>query len=568
MAEKRKQSKKQAYLQRINNLRAERTTFMPLWEELSDFHLAHRGRFLVTDRNKGQRHNTEQINNTSRLAVRTIASGMMAGITSPARPWFRLAHPNPEMMEQESVKLYLMKVERIMREIFNQSNTYTSLHSLYQELAVFGTGSMGVYEDFENVIRCKTYTIGSYMLALNGKDMVDTWAREYQLTVSQLVKRFGIDNVSRATKNQWNNGNTEAWVDVVHMVEPNDDRDHMSPLAGDKPTRSVYFERSAKNDEFLKQSGFDEFPLMTPRWEITGEDIYATACPGIDAIGDTKALQVSEDMKYEAIEKQVDPHLIAPDTMKFAVDRDLPPGEISFVPNNNGAKLESAYNVVTNLNYHNEDILNVENRINKAFYVDLFLMLANSDRRQITAREVQEKHEEKLLMLGPVLERLHNELLDPLIDRVFAMASRAGILPEAPLVLQQQGELRVEYISVLAQAQRLVSVGAIEQLGAYVANISAVWPDARHKFNVEKSIDDYAEAIGTSPDLVVSEDEFDEKVAAEQKQIQDQQVAAAGPAMADSAKTLSETDTTGKSALTDMMSQAQASGIGIPGITQ
>jgi len=53
----------------------------------------------------------------------------------------------------------------------------------------------------------------------------------------------------------------------------------------------------------------------------------------------------------------------------------------------------------------------VENRIERSFYVDLFLMLANSDRRQITAREIEERHEEKMLMLGPVLQRLNDELL-------------------------------------------------------------------------------------------------------------------------------------------------------------
>ena len=78
-----------SYNKRLESLRKERSSFKPLWQELSDYHLAHRGRFLTSDRNKGHKRNTKQINNSSRLASRTLASGMMAGITSPARPWRR-----------------------------------------------------------------------------------------------------------------------------------------------------------------------------------------------------------------------------------------------------------------------------------------------------------------------------------------------------------------------------------------------------------------------------------------------------------------------------------------------
>lgn len=563
-------TRKESYLKRLEMLRSERSSYIPLWRELSDFHLAHRGRFLVADRNKGHKRNTKQINNTSRRAIRTLASGMMAGITSPARPWFRLAVPDPEIMEMGAVRTWLMVVERIMREIFNQSNLYNSLHSLYQELGVFGTSSMGVFEDYDNVIRCKTYTIGSYCLGLNGKDQVDSWVREYQLTVGQLVKEFGIDACSEHVRQQWRNGNTETWVDVVHMIEPNDDRDSLSPLAKHKRFRSVYFEKGSDrlktlDNQFLRESGFDDFPILAPRWDVTGEDIYAAACPGMDSLGDVKALQLAEQMKYRAIERHVDPHLTAPESMRNTVDTGLTPGEISFVNNPGGQKLEPVYQVNPNLTYHNEDISKTEDRIEKTFYVDLFLMLASSDRRQITAREIAERHEEKLLMLGPVLERLHNELLDPLIDRVFAIGMRAGIFPEPPEILQER-EIKVEYISVLAQAQRLVAVGAIEQFGAFVGQVAAIWPEARHKFDAAQAVDQYADALGVSPDLVVSDDNYEQRVAAERKAMQDQQMAAAGPAMAQSAKDLSATDTGGKNALTDMMRMAQAGQV-IPGVT-
>ena len=254
---------------RLEALRSERSTFIPLYRELSDYHLAHRGRFLTSDRNKGYKRNTKQINNTSRMSARTLASGMMSGITSPARPWFRLSSGESSLDDVQAVKLWLHRVQQIMYKVFSHSNVYNSLHQLYAELGVFGTAAMGVYHDFENVIWCKPYTVGSYMIGLNSQNISDTFYREYEISVGQCIKQFGEENVSESVKQQWLNGNSEAWVKIIHAVEPNDNRDNISPLARDKAWRSVYYEKSAGTkegeDKFLRESGFDDFPILTPR---------------------------------------------------------------------------------------------------------------------------------------------------------------------------------------------------------------------------------------------------------------------------------------------------------------
>lgn len=536
-----------SYNKRLEALRSERSTFIPLWRELSDYHLAHRGRFLSSDRNKGFKRNTKQINNTSRLSTRTLASGMMSGITSPARPWFRLASGDKQLDDITAVKLWLHEVQNIMYKVFAASNTYNSLHQLYSELGVFGTAAMGVYHDFENVIWCKPYTIGSYMLGMDGQNINDSMYREYELSVGQTIKQFSIENVSQSVKKQWETGNSEAWVKIVHAIEPNDDRDNMSPLSGDKPTRSVYYEADRGNredqDKFLRESGFDEYPILTPRWDVTGEDIYATDCPGITALGDTKALQLGERRKYQAIDKLVSPPLQGPAALKNKMKgNQLGPNEIVWHESANSGGLRSVYeNYRPEIEQIKSEILNVEERIQRSFYEDLFLMLANTDRRQITAREVAEKHEEKLLMLGPVLERLHTELLDPLIDRTFNILQRNGVLPLPPPELQNR-ELSVEYVSVLAQAQRLVNTGAIDRLVQYTGQIATVWPEARHKIDANKSIDDYAEALGTDPALVRSNSDAQGLAAAEAQAQARAAMMAQGEQMANMAKTASETD--------------------------
>lgn len=547
-----------SYNKRLEALRSERSSFIPLYRELSDYHLSHRGRFLTSDRNKGFKRNTAQINNASRLAVRTIASGMMSGITSPARPWFRLSSGDSELDNMQSVKLWLHQVQKLMYKVFAQSNLYNSLHQLYAELAVFGTASMGVFHDFDNVIWCKPYTVGSYMIGLNSQNIADSFYREYEVSVGQCIKQFGIDNVSTSVKQQWEKGNTEAWIKIVHVVEPNDDRDMNSPLASEKPWRSVYYEAESSTrtgeDKFLKQSGFDEFPIVAPRWDVTAEDVYATDCPGMTALGDTKALQLLERRKYQAIDKMVNPPLQGPSSLKNKLNS-VGPNDIIY-HTGDSVGLTSIYaNYRPEIGLISQEVAITQERISKGFYEDLFLMLAQSDRRQITAREVAEKHEEKLLMLGPVMERLHTELLDPLIDRTFNIIQQNGILPVPPPELQDT-DLNVEYVSVLAQAQRLVATGAVDRLVQFTSQIAAVWPEARHKVDAAQAVDMYGESLGVDPALIRSDEEVQAMAAAEAQQAQAAQAMEQAQQTASMAKDASSAEVSEDNALGAVMKRA------------
>ena len=537
----------------LEGLRKERSSFMSLWRELSDYIMGYRGRFTVTDRNKGHKRNTKQINNTASRARRTIGSGMMAGMSSPSRPWFRLGIADRTLRESGPVKEWLKDVQDLLLEIFSESNFYPSIAQLYLELATFATSAIGVFKDFDNVIHCRTYTVGSYFLSSNGKGVIDTFAREYQLKVSQVVSEFGIQNVTEATKNNFNNGNTETWVDIVHFVEPNDTRDHMSPLAGDMPWRSVYYEKGAANTKFLRESGFLEFPILTPRWDVTDEDDYGTECPGMTALGDAKALQVLEKKKAQAVDKLVDPPLMAPSEMKGR-RISLIPGEVSYVDTNTpGQGVKPIYEINPQLADLREDISATEFRVNAAFFVDLFLMFANIENRErVTAEEIIEKKAEKLLMLGPMLERSQNELFDLLIDRVFNIALRGGIIPDPPPELEGQ-PLRIEYISVLQTAQKSVATDSIEKVAGFVANIAELKPEALDKLDGDQMVDEYAEAVGVAPGIVLSDDDVAAlRAAAARQAVMDRAAAAAVPAT-EGVQNLAGADTSGKNALTDTL---------------
>ncbi|ELA2759898.1 portal protein [Klebsiella aerogenes] len=540
---------KEQLLKQVALLNNDRSSFEPHWRELSDFINPRGSRFLVTDVNRNDRRNSKTVDPTATLANRTLSSGMMSGITSPARPWFKLATPDPDMMDYGPVKLWLEAVQRRMNEVYNKSNLYQSLPLLYSSLGTYSTGAMAVLEDDEDVIRTMMFPIGSYYLANSARGSVDTCYRKFTMTVRQLVMEFGMSNVSTSVKGLWESGSYETWIEVIHAVYPNIDRDTGKLDSKNKRVKSVYFEVGGDNDKLLRESGFDEFPIMAPRWEVNGEDVYGSSCPGMIALGQVKALQLEQKRKSQLIDKATNPPMIGPTSLR-SQRVSLLPGDVTYLDVVTGQEgLKPAYLVNPNTADLLADIQDTRQMINSAYFVDLFMMLQNINTRSMPVEAVIEMKEEKLLMLGPVLERLNDECLNPLIDRTFSIMARKNLLPPPPDVLQGM-PLKIEYISVMAQAQKSIGLSSLSSTVGFIGQLAQVKPEALDKLDTDQAIDAFAEMSGVSPTVIVPQEQVNqirEERAQQQKQ---QQAMAMGMAAAQGAKTLSEAQTADPSVLT------------------
>ena len=543
-------SKRKLLLSRWGQLRNERESWMAHWKEISDYLLPRSGRFFVDDRNRGDKRHNNIYDSTGTRALRVLAAGMMAGMTSPARPWFRLTTSDPQLDESAAVKAWLADVTRLMQMVFAKSNTYRALHSMYEELGAFGTASTIVLADFNSVIHHYTLTTGEFAMAADHRGQVNTLYREFQMTVAQMVREFGRDNCSPTVQTLFDRGALEQWVTIMHAIEPRVDRDVTKRDDRNMAWKSVYFEHGGNEDQILRDSGFKEFPALCPRWATSGGDIYGNS-PAMEALGDIKQLQHEQLRKAQGIDYKTKPPLQAPTSLKSR-DVDTLPGGISFVDSAapNGG-IRSAFEVNIDLSHLLADIQDVRERIKGSFYADLFLMLANGTNPQMTATEVAERHEEKLLMLGPVLERMHNEILDPLIEMTFSRMVEANIVPPPPDELQGM-ELNVEFVSMLAQAQRAIATNSVDRFVGNLGAVAGIKPEVLDKFDADRWADAYADMLGIDPELIVP----GEQVALIRKQraeaAQAQQQAAMLNQGADIAQKLGSVDTSKQSALTDV----------------
>lgn len=559
----------------ISAMELERAPYIPVWKDLAENFSPTRQRFQIVNGKKANRSNSNIIDSTPTFAKNTLRAGMTGGITSPARPWFRLTTQDPELAEFGAVKNWLWEVQEIMYATFRRSNLYGSFPNMFGDGGVYGTSPMGIFEVFnDNLFHTDVYQVGSYCLAQDEYGRVNGFSRRYRMTVQQLVSRFGRfvgndfdwSNISRRVRDQFERGNYQTWVDVVMWAGPNADFIPGSPWSVNKPFVACYFEAGCagsptySRDEaevMLEEKGYDFFPVLGLRWEKSDDEVYASDCPGMSTIGDAKQLQLVERRILEAAEKKLRPPMQAPSSLRGKGDLFQPDSTIFMDIREGMQGVKSLYEVDFNTQEWELKQNQVRNRIREGFYADLFLMLSNMEDRQRTAYEVAERKEEKLLALGPVLEQANGDVLDPLIDITFYMHMKRRLFPPIPDELRGQA-IKIEYTSVTAQAQKLIGIATVDRFVQSVGMIAGFDPRVVRKLKTDQIVDGYADMLSVNPSFVRTEEEVQAIDAAEAQQVQQQNQMAMIESGAKTAQALANTNTTGNNALNNLMAMASA----------
>lgn len=513
------------------------------WRDLADYYLPRRYIYLMSNAERNRRANSRNkyiLDPTGTQSARTLASGMMNGITSPSRPWFKLRATGFTDDANSEIRIWLDEVQRRMLLIMAESNFYNALAVLYLDLVVFGTAAMLIYEDYDSVIRCYNSPLGEYYIGQDDRQVVNIFAREFNYKVHQLVQWFGEQNCSDTTRSKYNMGGAQLFheVTVNHLVEPNIG----APALPDNfAFREIYWERGGPKGQVLAVRGFNEMPGIFPRWELTANDSYGNS-PAMDALGDVIQLQHETKKKAQGLDKLIDPPVIASVELQHKPTSLLPRG-VTYVSNLDRAGVKPIYTVTLPLDMMSADIQDVQGRIRQTFHNDLFRMISQLDTVR-SATEIDARREEKLVLLGPVLERFENEGLDPGIRRTYSIMDRAGLLPEPPEELAG-ANIEIEYVSILTAAQTAVSAIPTERFLQLIGFAAGLYPKAANVPNWDELISDYARDIGVPAKNVNTRDQIAELGAAQDELAAAREASQTGGDLTKAAKQLSETDVGG-----------------------
>lgn len=539
----------QSLQKRFETLKNDASVWISSWKELKYWIRPTRGKFEGDTVNDGSElENQDNINNTPQLATRIFASGMYSGVTNPSRNWFKFITDMKEQNESQTVKIWLEELEDKVRSIFVKSNIYQSYKSIYEELFVFATTAALIIRDYEDVVRLRTFTVGEYFLGNDSRGKANTFCREFSMTVCNLVEEFGEGNVSDRVLTMYRNKQHDDLITVRHMICP---RKYINPEKKDNknmPFASYYWEQGSNENKFLSESGYLKFPVISSPWDqIVSSDVYGKSSPGWEMLSDVKQLQVMEKDKLINSGKFARPAYLVDSEIE---DYDLnlnPDGITRFNPANGSVGVKTIE--VQPLDPRILDKEAVIERINKTGYVNLFMMFSQSEDSRMTATEVIKRDSEKMLALSPVLENINNNLISPLIQYTVELILEGGLVSDPPEELAGK-TIKIEYISIIAQAQKMVGTNSIEQLASFTGNMSAVFPDIVDNFDSDEAYTAYGEKLGVPARIIRGK----EKVAAiregRTRQAQEQQAMQNAMATVQGAKVLSDTQIRPNTALT------------------
>lgn len=555
--------KKSDIANRVKELINKREPYINRWKEIRKFQLPFIGQFDGEDdeTNAANRKDTQIYQGVAWEANQIFAAGLMSGLTPPNRKWFRLAFDRPELMDNTDLGNILDRRMDIINGVLERSNFYTAIHSCYLELA-FGQAALGIFPDTKLGVHFVAYPIGSYAMETGPDGTIEFFCRKYKMSARQIVDKFGIENVPYNIRQELENGGPglKANHTVVWYVEPNKHADNSMLGAEYLPYMSVYYVDGSQEDEFLYIGGFYEFPAPVARYLITGNDSYGKG-PGWFAEGDSKSLQVMEKDRLQAVELGVKPPVQAPPDVAMKGINMIPGGK-TYRPGNE--KIEPLFQVGTNLDHLTQAIGEQVDRIKRVYNANLFMMLDQLNDKQMTAREVLERNQEKMAILGPVVQRMQFEFLGRIIERVYNILDRAHAFPEPEdpeLAMQLASEeIKIEYISPLAQAQKMSGLVNIEQAVQFAAQLAQFDQSILAKMNWSETLNQYFALVGAPAAIKRSDDEYEEIVqqqqeaaARQQQEMQAMQMVQAAAPAAQAAKNATEAANDGNPVLANLL---------------
>jgi hypothetical protein len=548
---------------RVKELVNKREPYMARWREIRKYQLPFVGQFDGEDNEStaANRKDTKIYNGISWEANQIFAAGIMSGLTPPNRKWFRLAFDSPELADNTDLGAILDDRINLINSVLERSNFYTAVHACYLELA-YGQAPLGIFPDAKLGVHFVPYPIGSYAMETGPDGSIEYFCRKYKMSARQLVDKFGEENVPKNIVNELDQGGPglKAAHTVVWYVEPNKAANPVKLGGQYLPYVSVYYVDGSEENEFIYIGGFYEFPVPVARYLITGNESYGKG-PAWFAEGDSKALQLMEKDRLVAIELAVKPPVQAsPDMANKGIN--MIPGGKTY--RNGQDKVEPLFNVAANLQHLEAAIAQQEEKIKREYNANLFMMLDELADKQMTAREVLERNQEKMAILGPVVQRMQFEFLGRIIERVYNILDRAHAFPEPedPELAQMlsQQEIKIEYISPLAQAQKMSGLVNIEQAVAFAGNLAQFDPLILKKMNWSETLNQYFALVGAPAAIKRTDDEYNDLVQQEQQRMAQMQqeaqaaqmIQAAAPA-AQAAKNATEAANDGNPVLQQLM---------------
>ncbi len=525
--------------ERFEALKGIRSPWESLWSEIAKYVMPRRAPGMNGTISTPSTINEAQLFDTTAIrANMTLANGQLAWMSPLESAWFAF---EPQKNQGDDARLWLSEATQTAREELAISNFYTAIHEAYLDRGAFGTCALYIEPGRRNLLNAQVWPVGSFVIDEDESGIVDTAIREVKLTARQAVQRFGEGNISEKVRKAYGDAKqAHNKFDFLHCIYPREDAERDKEKLDDSnmPIASVYLEKEGAH--ICRSSGFEEMPVMVSRYLEWGSGMGALYgwSPSFAALPEARQLNFLQKMMDALAEKMAFPPVLAPEELEGEIDANAM-GVTYFSRELQSGNLPREWMTAGKYDVGLERVRERQQAIKDAFHVDLFQMFAQLD-KQMTAREVAERSQEKLIQFSPTFARLTGELFNPGLERIFGILLRAGRLGEVPeSMIQQVGENvgfvpvpKVQYSSRIALALRALPAIGYARTLERLLSLAQIAPSVLDNFNFDKAEREVSLSDGVPAEFLYKEKEVENvrrqrAQAAQQAQQQQAQMMAA-----------------------------------------
>lgn len=500
-------------IERSEQLVSDRSIWMNHWQELAELIQPNKAVITVQE-SQGDKRNTQVFDNTAIQANELLSGALHGLLTNPYSQWFELTTGDPSIDDKDNVRFWFQDTAKKMHNTLNDSNFQTEIHEYYQDLCCFGTGPIFMEEDVKTAVRFTAVFIANICIAENDKGVIDEAYRDIEWSARNIVDHFGEENLSKMVL-EANEKDANRKFKIKHGVYPNRG-DRTGPLS---PFDFISHYVLVDDASDISVKGFNEFPFIVGRWSKTTDETYGRS-PGMAALPEAKTINKMTEMTLLAAAKMIDPPIALPDD-GYVLPLQTGPSGVNYYRAGTQDEVKQIFNRDIRIDFGEAIMEKHRQRIREAYFVDQ-LQLGTGP--QMTATEVNQRTDEKMRLLGPMLGRQHNELLGPLVTRLYNIMSRRGLLKEAPSEIKSFG---VKYSSAIARVQRQAEGENIQRTIGVAGPFIQADPSVLDNINGDNAILEIAKIYGLPQSMIRPKDEVENirkvRAQAQQAQLKQQQ---------------------------------------------
>jgi hypothetical protein len=533
------------WLRMLDTLKTGRANFDTHWGEVARRIWPEADQFR-TLRDPGTKRRQEVFSSHASRALRKWVRIIISLAAPKTSQWQQLRPEDEALAKDPTAKEFF---EELTRRVFKlrlspRARFYETLQPALLSFGSFGNGCFFI-DETDAGPRYIPVPLSQVWIAIDHLRRVQTVFYEYPMSASaadmKWRKLWGDkppEKIKQALKTDpWNEN-----LRFVHVVTP---RGNVDPDAFDErrmPWRSMHI--GLDDRVAIDEGGYFEMPFMFPRDMVEANEIYGRGA-GMIVLPEMGTLNAMRKTHLRTGERVAAPPILTHnDEYSLGARRvNLLPDGLNFgALDSSGNPLIRPFETGSKLDLTREMMQDEMEAINDAFSLNLFRLLIEDPRSNVTAFEIAQRMQEKGELIGPAVDSLQSEIFGPETDRLLGIMSRSGGMPEVPPIVQEYGTYRIEHVSPANQLQRAGEVAAIGRTLELITPLAAADPNIYRKFRGGKVIDRVMEIHGGPTEVLVPEDEFQEMLAeqaqAQQAAMMPEQMATGASAAVDGAKAL------------------------------